>query len=76
MDAADRAQQEIDVELAERLERQARAAALDAPGAEICADCAEPIPAERRQAVPSAIRCINCQAYAERVLQLKERNPA
>lgn len=67
MDAADRAQQEVDVELAEHLARQQRAAALDAPGNSVCADCNEPIPLARRRALPSAIRCINCQAWFERL---------
>jgi phage/conjugal plasmid C-4 type zinc finger TraR family protein len=70
VDAADRAQQEVDADLAEQLERQARAAALDARGSDICADCQDPIPLARRRALPSAIRCINCQAFAERVARV------
>ena len=74
MDAVDRAQ-EIEAEkLGEALERQARAAALDAPGNTLCADCHEPIPPERRLALPSAVRCVNCQAFAERVKKIKENN--
>jgi len=32
---------------------------------EICADCEEPIPEPRRQAVPGCQRCIHCQALHE-----------
>ena len=67
MDAADYAQErELDYQ-ADRLEQQRRAAALDVPGNKLCADCTEEIPAARRLALPSAIRCIECQAFAERV---------
>lgn len=67
MDAADRAQGDQDAELAEHLAAQARRAALDLPGNELCADCGEQIPHERRRALPSAIRCVSCQAFAERI---------
>ena len=73
MDAADRAQEEEAAELDKHLDEQRRRAerALAGGGAEICADCHEPIPEERRRALPSAIRCINCQAWVER-LALRE----
>ena len=67
MDAADVAQQIESAFLGDKLAEQRRRAALDAPGADLCADCAEPIPAARRRALPSAFRCVNCQAYAERI---------
>jgi DnaK suppressor protein len=70
MDTIDHAQDREASYLAEQLDKQARAAKLDAPGNEICADCADPIPLERRRAMPSAIRCVNCQAWAERVASL------
>lgn len=73
VDAVDRAQQDEAAELAAHLERQARAARLDAPGAALCADCGDEIPAERRRALPSAIRCVGCQAFAERVARVTER---
>lgn len=76
MDAADRAQDEVDAELADHLRRHTRAAALDAPGNELCADCNQEIPLERRRALPSAIRCVNCQEFAERVTKIRERSPA
>lgn len=73
MDAADRAQEEEAAELANHLESEQRrlAAELERKGAANCADCQEPIPEERRRALPSAIRCINCQAWVER-LALRE----
>lgn len=70
MDTIDHAQDREAAYIAEQLERQARAAKLDAPGNEICADCAEPIPEERRRAMPSAHRCVQCQAWAERVAKI------
>lgn len=69
MDAADVAQGEQDAELEGKLSAAVSAAraALAAPGDEICADCGGEIPPRRRAAMPSAIRCIECQAFAERV---------
>lgn len=65
MDAADVAQEIEAVYLGNRLAEQRRRAALDVPGAKVCADCAEPIPEARRRALPSAIRCVNCQEWVE-----------
>ncbi len=65
-DIAVRAQAREEEILADHLAAQERAAGLDVPGNEICADCGEAIPDERRRALPSAIRCIDCQAWAER----------
>lgn len=70
MDAADDAQEQEVVYLRNRLAAQRRRAALDVPGNALCADCAEPIPEARRIALPSAIRCIGCQAWAERVAKI------
>jgi len=70
VDAADYAQDREGEYLADRLAAQARAAGLGARGTDICADCGEEIPAERRAALPSAVRCINCQAWAERVAKI------
>lgn len=66
-DQADIAQDREAAFLQDRLAEQQRSAALDAPGAATCADCQEEIPAGRRAALPSAIRCVNCQAWFERV---------
>lgn len=61
------------VEIAERnveLERDRRVAgiraALDEEGNELCASCGEEIGEARRKALPSATRCIGCQAAFER----------
>lgn len=67
MDEIDQAQRREAAYIAEQLDRQRSSAALDAPGNELCADCGEPIPEQRRRALPSAIRCVDCQAFAERV---------
>lgn len=32
----------------------------------LCADCGEPIPFERLRALPSALRCVDCEARRER----------
>jgi phage/conjugal plasmid C-4 type zinc finger TraR family protein len=70
MDAADAAQEQEAVYLGNQLARQQRRAALDMPGNALCADCAEPIPEARRRAMPSATRCISCQAWAEQVARI------
>jgi len=64
-DMADRAFDFEEEFRADRLRMLQRAAALDAPGNVLCADCGEEIPESRRRALPSAIRCIECQAWAE-----------
>jgi phage/conjugal plasmid C-4 type zinc finger TraR family protein len=73
MDIADQAAEREAAYLGGLLAEQRRAAALDAPGTDLCADCHDPIPVERRAALPSAIRCINCQAFIERLLNNKNR---
>jgi phage/conjugal plasmid C-4 type zinc finger TraR family protein len=69
MDDADRAELEIERELARALAaRQARAATPEpAPqtGPRPCIDCGEPIPAARLRALPHALRCIDCAADRE-----------
>lgn len=37
--------------------------------ARVCADCGEAIPAARRRAAPGATRCLDCQQWAERLVQ-------
>ncbi len=37
----------------------------DSAGSAICIECEEPIPLKRRQACPSATRCIDCQSDFE-----------
>ena len=43
-----------------------QAAAMAGDGREDCAVCGEPIGEERRRAMPSATRCIECQERRER----------
>ena len=45
---------------------RAASAALTRAGAQDCACCGEQIPAARREALPSATRCITCQTKLER----------
>ena len=70
MDFADHASEREAEFLAARLDEQKRTAALDAAGADRCSDCEDVIPAERRAAMPSAHRCVACQAWAERVSKI------
>jgi len=67
MDQADIAADREAAYLGDRLAAQRLKAALDAPGTAECADCGDPIPKARRRALPSAIRCLNCQEYFERI---------
>lgn len=64
---------ERDIESSERMvdaERDgaiARARAeLDGDGEEDCIDCGNPIDVARRLALPSAVRCVECQSAYER----------
>lgn len=71
MNTVDHAQDREAAHLADSLEKHARAARLDLPGNETCSDCGEAIPEERRRALPSAHRCVSCQAWAERVAKIR-----
>lgn len=42
------------------------AADLSEAGCEDCIDCGDPIPEDRRKAMPSATRCIGCQEIEDR----------
>jgi phage/conjugal plasmid C-4 type zinc finger TraR family protein len=70
MDAADHASDREAEFIEARLAEQQRTAGLDRLGAERCADCQEEIPMERRRAIPSAFRCLTCQAWVERVAKI------
>lgn len=61
------------LEQASKLEQADRDAALrrariglEGSGRPDCMDCGEPIPPNRRVAVPGSIRCIRCQTLFER----------
>ncbi|MEQ8663936.1 MAG: DksA/TraR family C4-type zinc finger protein [Gammaproteobacteria bacterium] len=53
-------QDQIDQSVADAVERARRALAAG-DGRADCADCGEPIPAARRQALPGVRRCVACQ---------------
>ncbi|MBI1246144.1 MAG: TraR/DksA family transcriptional regulator [Alphaproteobacteria bacterium] len=62
-----------DFELADRRFEEERAAgvaairaALAGNGSPACMDCGDPIPVQRRMAVPNARRCADCQDLRER----------
>jgi len=61
-------QQQIDDSVAEAIER-ARAQMPVGPALTYCAECGEPIPEARRQAVPGVRLCIACQSEADRHVQ-------
>ena len=44
-------------------------ATLAEEGEDICVDCDDPIDPRRREALPSADRCIHCQTVYERKLR-------
>jgi RNA polymerase-binding transcription factor len=46
-----------------RIDEARRALVLGSYG--VCKDCHQPIPADRLQAVPEAVRCLNCQRHFE-----------
>lgn len=63
----------FDVELAERRVEEERQTMIDRArkgladaGGDVCIDCGNKIPPARRQAMPSAKRCLGCQTRKER----------
>lgn len=75
MDEADKAQQEVDRQLATTItNREAvRDIKLAQPSADNCSDCGVDIPAERKLAVPGCQRCISCKEKFE-ILQRRTKN--
>mgnify|MGYP001627471956 CR=1 FL=1 len=61
-DDMDRVQERVDLHLAHTIEAHRP---RPQPGRLLCEDCDEPIPVLRRQALPSATRCIHCQSALE-----------
>jgi len=61
--AADDFQEQIQATVDERVD-EARAQLLG-EGSEDCEDCGRPIPPARREAMPSATRCVVCQSHYE-----------
>lgn len=51
---------------AHRRRRAGEAIAAAIGGDLTCVTCGDPIPAERRQALPHARRCVDCQTWEER----------
>lgn len=45
---------------------EAASKALQGNGITHCIDCQKPIPQRRREAIPSATRCFECQQIAEK----------
>lgn len=74
MDLIDDAQAREAQFLHERIAEQRLTARLDAPGNKLCVDCACKIPPARRRALPSAVRCVECQQWTERRTNTKNNN--
>ncbi|MCK2185718.1 TraR/DksA family transcriptional regulator [Halomonas getboli] len=51
-------------QLARRVEQE-RLARETASGATHCVDCGEEIPVKRRELLPYATRCVDCQGFAD-----------
>lgn len=61
-DAADYAQQAIEVDLADSVAAIPR---YSGEAATLCEDCGETIPALRREKVPGCVRCVDCESARE-----------
>jgi len=75
MDEADKAQEEVDRQLATtianiKLEQDVKLARL---AADDCIDCGVDIPMERKLAVPGCQRCVSCKEKFE-ILQRRIKN--
>lgn len=68
MDQFDRAQL-LDASTREAAIAAARSKAPHGVSAEVCDDCGASIPQERRIAIPSVQRCVDCQEYLEKKQQ-------
>jgi phage/conjugal plasmid C-4 type zinc finger TraR family protein len=68
MDDGDHAQTREELARATALAvvRQQIAAELSEAGSDDCIDCGDPIPEDRRKALPSATRCVGCQEIEDR----------
>lgn len=68
MDDADRAREATEAEDARKRESMIAEirASFDAQGREDCVTCGEEIEPARREAMPSAVRCVGCQTLFER----------
>lgn len=58
--------EQIEVSTQEAIERMRLRRAAAGESRETCADCDEPIPEARRQAVPGVRLCLECQQTADR----------
>jgi phage/conjugal plasmid C-4 type zinc finger TraR family protein len=63
-DLVDHAQAREQELIDEAIARQA-AATPRGPSRTDCIDCSDPIPVERRKAVPGCKRCVDCETYNE-----------
>lgn len=58
-------QEQIDATVTDAIER-ARSRLAQGPGLTHCAECGEPIPQERRRAVPGVRLCLPCQSASDK----------
>lgn len=64
----DAVNEQIEISTAEAVARARQRAARpgDTPSARFCAECDEPIPDARRQAIPGVQLCVDCQSGRDR----------
>lgn len=70
----DAVNEQIEISTAEAIARARQRAArgdTEIPSAEFCAECDEPIPQARREAIPGVQLCVDCQSGRD-----KSRRPA
>ncbi len=61
-------QEQIDATVKDGI-RRAQSQIENGPGRTHCADCGDPIPEERRAAVPGAQRCLKCQVLHDQEVE-------
>ena len=57
-------QEQIDATVTDGI-RRAQSRLPQGPGRTHCAECGEPIPAERQRAIPGVRLCLTCQAHED-----------
>ncbi len=63
--------EQIEASIAEELERLKARRGPSGDSAEFCAECDEPIPEARRQALPGVKLCVDCQSARDKRFQAR-----
>ncbi|CAK0765986.1 DnaK suppressor protein [Gammaproteobacteria bacterium] len=72
--ASEREQEFLGAALRAALARSDEPVWTSADGTRICRRCYEPIPKERLTAIPSAVRCFDCQQEMELIQAVERRS--